>query len=387
MKKTFLLMLSLALMTVACQKFNDPEPTPEKEITDESLTGEKVDVSSLSSIQKLFVLNEGSMGMNNATLDMLRTSDGNYITGVFKKMNASVAAGLGDTGNDIVVIGDEVWMTINGSGMVEVISARNEVEIAAVQVAMPRSLAYDDNYVYVSSWNGAVAVYGENWSVDPDKSKNPKGAVYRINRSTKKLEGSVEVGYQPEGLAVYDGKLYVANSGGISYSLTYAYDNTVSVIDLAQFKVVKTLAVEINIQKVFSDGKGNLYVSTFGDYWSVHSALWRIKVADGSASKVADYASIVAFDGETVYCIGNENEFDYTAAAVWNLWKCKDGVKSDWNLALGNVAPYGLAALPGGDFIVSESDYTNPGTINYFHGGAKVWSVTTGINPNHFAVY
>lgn len=384
MKKTILFIAAAVLTIAACQK--NEVPTPSK---DEALTGEKVDVSTLSGVKKLFVLNEGQMGVNNATLDMLRVSDGNYITGVFKKMNPQESAGLGDVANDILVVGNEVWIAVNNSGIVDVLSAVDETEIAAIQLAMPRSLAFDDKYVYVSSWNGAVAIYGADWSVDPEQSKNPKGVVYRIDRSTHALAGSVEVGYQPEGLAVYDGKLYVANSGGISSSLppAYSYDNTVSVIDTKTFTVTKTLEVEINIQKVFSDGKGNIYVTTFGNYYSVHSGLWCIKTADDSVSKVADYASIAAFDGETVYCIGNENEFDYTAAFKAVMFKCAGGVKADWSLPLGNVSPYGLAALPGDNIIVSESDYVNPGKLNLFHGGEKVWSVTSGVNPNHFAIY
>lgn len=381
MKKTLLILFAAVFAFTACHK--DPVPVDER-----TLKGEAVDVSRLAGIKKLFVLNEGSVGMNSSSLDMLRVSDGQYITGIFKKVNTSVAAGLGDTGNDVVVVGNEVWIAMNGSGLVEVISADNETEIAAIPIPMPRSLAYDNKYVYVSSWNGAVAVYGDNWVVDVEHSSNPRGKVYRIDRNTKKLAGSVLVGYQPEGLAISGSKLYVANSGGIACSLppAYSYDNTVSKIDLATFMVDENIPVEVNVQKVFADKKGNVYVSTFGNYFSVHSALWCINTADDTAAKVADYASIVAFDGETVYCIGNENEFDYQAAASWKLWKCQNGAKADWNLNLGTIYPYGLAALPGGDILLTESDYVNPGTVNYFHDGAKLWSVTAGINPNHFAI-
>ena len=385
MKKAFLLLSVAALTFVACHK--DPQTPPAA--SDASLSGEKVDVSKLSAITKLFVLNEGNMGSNDASLDMLRISDGNYINGVFKKMNPEEPAGLGDVGNDIAVIGDEIWLTVNNSGILEVLSAENEREIAAITLPMPRSIAFDEKYVYVSSWNGAAAVYAPDWSVDVEKSNNVKGAVYRVDRASKQLSGSVSVGWQPEGLAVYDGKLYVANSGGVSHSLPpdYAYDKSVSVIDLSTFKLVDEIEVEINLQKLFSDGKGNLYVNTFGNYSSVHSALWRIKLADKTVSKVSDYAYEVAFLDGTVYCYGNENEFDYTAPVKPVLWKCTDGVKSEWTISLGDIKPYGLAALPGGNFIVTESDYSNPGTLNFFHDGARLWSVTTGVNPRHFALY
>lgn len=385
MKKAFLLFFSGLLAFAACQ---DPV-NPEQSSKDADLAGEAVDVSGLSGFNKLFVLNEGQMGSNNASLDMLRLSDGNYITGVFKKMNPREAAGLGDVGNDIAVAGDEVWIAVNNSGIVEVLSAKDETEIAAIQVPMPRCLAFDDKYAYVTSWNGAVAVYGPDWSVDAGKSKNPKGAVYRIDRSTKQVAGSVEVGYQPEGLAVYNGKLYVANSGGISSSLppAYSYDNTVSIIDLASFSVSKTLEVEINIQKVWSDGNGNIYVNTFGNYYSVHSGLWCIK-ADDSVAKVSDYAAYTAIGGNTVYCFGNENEFSYSEPADWKAWKCRNGVKEEWNIQPGDIAPYGLTALPDGSIIIADAgDFFNPGKVSLFSNGVMKWTVPAGVCPAHFAIW
>lgn len=385
MKKAFLLLLAGAFALAACEGPLSPE-TPSQ---DAELTGEAVDVAGLSGFKKLFVLNEGQMGTNNASLDMLRLSDARYITGVFKKMNPSEAAGLGDVGNDIAVVGDELWIAVNNSGIVDVLSAKDETELASIQVPMPRCIAFDDKYVYVSSWNGAVAVYGSDWSVDYEHSKNPRGAVYRIDRSTRNVDGSVEVGYQPEGLAVYGGKLYVANSGGIAASLPpdYAYDHTVSVIDTRTFKVEKTVDVEINLQRVYSDGTGNIYVTTFGNYYSVHSGLWCIK-ADGSVAKVADYASYAAISGDTVYCIGNENEFDYTAPAKWSTWKCSGGAKAAWSINLDGVAPYAVAALGGDCFAIADAgDYYNPGSVSLFEGGVQKWTVTAGVCPGHFAIW
>lgn len=383
MKKYLSLFLCTALFA-ACEGF-----FPEKPSIDSDLKGERVDISGLSGFRKLFVLNEGQMGSNNASLDMLRLSDANYITGVFKQMNPSESAGLGDVANDIVTIGDEIWIAVNNSGIVEVLKAKDEREVAAIQVPMPRCLAYDDKYVYVSSWNGAFAAYGEDWSVDPEKSKNPKGAVYRIDRKTLSVDGSVEVGYQPEGLAVSGGRLYVANSGGISAMLPpdYTYDRTVSVIDLASFKSFKSIDVEVNLQKVYSDGAGNVYVSSFGNFYSEHSGLWLIK-ADGSVSKVSDYAAYTACSGDTVYCIGNEQEFDYTAFPHWKTWKCRNGVKESWSINLDGVSPYAFAVLSDDCFVVADAgDYFNPGSVTLFSGGEKKWTVTAGVCPGHFAIW
>ena len=393
MKKATLLLLCGALVFCACHK----EPVPEPPSQDADLTGEKVDVSGFpESVGKVFLLNEGQMGANNASLDFIRMSDGNYITGAFKKMNPGVGAGLGDVANDVAVHGDELWIVVNNSGIVEVVSAKDETEIAVIPVPTPRNIAFDDTYAYVTSWAGAYVTggYDESWNYVITDSKNPKGQVYRIDLKTKKVAGSVEVGYQPEGIAIYNGLLYVANSGGISSQLppTYSYDNTVSFIDTQNFKVTGSLEVQVNLKNVYSDGKGNIYVTTLGNYWDVHSGLYKINLSlpsGSNVSKVADYVSVSALCGDTVYCIGTDSEFDWTATShVYKAWSVRDGTRSDMTLNVSATALYGLYALDADTFLVTDAgDYFNPGTVACYDKGAKLWSVTAGVCPGHFAVY
>ena len=389
MKKARLLLLCGALFSVfACQKDSIPE-TPSK---DADLTGEKVAVTEIStSAKKIFVLNEGGMGSNNSTLDFLRFSDGSYITAAFKKMNPSVGSGLGDVGNDIAVNGVEVWMVINNSGIVEVISAKDETEIAAIPVPTPRNIAFDDNYAYVTSWAGAYATYSydENYNSTITDYANPKGQVYRIDLSTKMVAGNIEVGFQPEGIACYNGKLYVANSGGISSQLppTYSYDNTVSIIDTKSFKVTKTVDVQVNLKNVFSDGSGNIYVTTMGNYWDVHSGLYLIDTSD-KVKHIADYVSVSSINNGTVYCLGAENEFDWSAAKTWKGFSVKNGSKADWNVSVSATALYGLYAINADAFLISDAgDYFNPGTVSCYNKGSKLWTVTAGVCPGHFAIW
>ena len=73
MKKALMLFTFGVLAAVACQK----NPVPEPPAKDASLKGEEVSVKEFpADIKKVFVLNEGQMGANNATLDFLRRSDG-----------------------------------------------------------------------------------------------------------------------------------------------------------------------------------------------------------------------------------------------------------------------------------------------------------------------
>jgi hypothetical protein len=392
--KRFLFICSLAAMVLTgCEivEFGPkgPAETPSK---DEQLTGTQVDVSAIpAGIRKVFMLNEGGMGSNNATLDFLRVSDGNYVTGAFRKMNPEIRDGLGDVGNDVAVHGDELWVVVNNSGIVEVLSAKDETEIAAIRVATPRFVAFDDTYAYVTSWAGAYANGNSDagYYVITDY-KNPKGQVYRINLTSKRVEGSVEVGYQPEGIALKDGKLYVANSGGIASQLPpdYAYDKTVSIIDTKTFTVTKTVDVQVNLKNVWSDGAGNVYVSCLGDYWSVHSGLYMLDRND-AVKHISDYVSVAAVKDGTVYCVGTEDEFDWSGAPkTWKAFSCKNGTKSALSLPVSATALYGLCALDGSTFLVSDAgDYFNPGTVSLYANGAKAWTVTAGVCPGHFAIW
>ena len=414
MKKPALLLICGALSLCACNSIFDFEG-PSK---DSGLTGTRLDVSQISKgIKKVFVLNEGGMGSNNATLDFLRMSDGMYVNSAFRKMNPDAGAGLGDVGNDIAVKGDDLWIVVNNSGIVEVLSAKDESEIAAVAVPTPRNIAFDDKYAYVTSWAGAYANYGSDYSITD--FKNPKGQVYRIDLKTKKVTATVEVGYQPEGIAFYDGKLYVANSGGIASSLppAYAYDKTVSIINTSTFSVEKTVEVAVNLKNVYSDGKGAVYVSSLGNYFDVGTAMYVLFAKDPEkVYRIGENTVIMpeslhvtcsCFAGGAVYCIGTEDEFNWAATSrKYNIWSCKI---DDYNSGKSTIShyplelegtPYGMAVIPGSSsasdalhylLLCDAGDYFNPGTVSCyaldFNNGEKYWTVTAGVCPGHVAVW
>ena len=80
--------------------------------------------------------------------------------------------------------------------------------------------------------------------IDPDA---PKGAVYEIDTLSLAVTRKVTVGYQPEEMEVVDDYMYVANSGGYRAP---DYDNTVSVIEMIDFKQVRQIPVGINLHRL-----------------------------------------------------------------------------------------------------------------------------------------
>ncbi|MDO5443211.1 MAG: hypothetical protein Q4G10_06025, partial [Bacteroidia bacterium] len=82
-----------------------------------------------------------------------------------------------------------------------------------------------------------------------------KGYVARISLKDYEVKATCEVGYEPEGIHIYGGKLYIANTGGYAFSEGHDYENTISVVD------AKTMTKTKDIALVTSDGQRiiNLY--------------------------------------------------------------------------------------------------------------------------------
>ena len=385
MKKCALLVFSVAVLalTAGCQK----DETTSK---DADLAGVNVAVGEKGAFSKLFVLNEGGFQKNNSTLDFFRFSDGNYVSDAFGSMNPAVVQGIGDTGNDLALNDGKLWLVMNGSGYVHVLDASDETLLASVAVPDPRFIAFDSGHAYVSSYAGAI--YGGD---------EVKGKVYRIDLNTYKVDGEVEVGCQPEGVAVAGGKLYVANSGGYNY----VHENTVSVIDLASFKVTGSVTTASNLHYMVSDGQGTIYVSSYGESsWSQDSdgdwiqsmsePMGLYKISGSSSSQVKDvHVSCMTLADNTIYAIGNLAEmaggFDNTLYKVSNNGGSVTAVslsKTDAS-AVGN--PYGILVNPdNGDIYIADADYTGPGKVWCFTSDLKKkWVAVAGMLPAHMVLY
>lgn len=378
MKKIYFLLLAGAMILCACQKEGPSVPPAPSRLPAE------ICQAFAEKYQGVFQLNEGQWRTNTATLDFLRFANGYYSRDIFQASGHTFP--LGDTGNDVAIKGDELWMVINESGIVQVISKTDLSEMAAIPVPLPRYIAFDDNYAYVTSYAGKY---------DETEQKYPKGKVYRINLETKQLDGQpVEVGYQPEGIAYLGGKLYVANSGGYSSQIPGgSYDNTLSVIDAASFSFEKNIEVQVNLKNVFVCEDGNIYVTSLGNYDDVHSGLYAVSPASETSCKVVDYVTAVSLCEGTFYGIGAENEFaDWSVPREYFAWSYNADAdyKKLTSPAIGGTALSGLCVLSSGEgllwMVTDQGDCFNPGSLDFYWKGEKAWSTTTGICPGHFAV-
>lgn len=376
----YLLAVTVIAVVSACR--NDEvviPPTPED-------TGKP---SVKGKVVGMYVLNEGNMTSNKATLDYLDLSaDGptaQYMRNIYPSRNPDDVKELGDVGNDVKIYGSKLWMVINCSNKVVVASVDDCRRQGQIDIPNCRFLAFHEGYAYISSYVGPV-----------DMPRDcPLGSVFKVDTTSLSIVGRVDVGYQPDEMAVLDGKLYVANSGGYRAP---NYDRTVSVIDLATFREERKIDVDINLFRCKADKYGQLWVSSRGDTYDVPSRLyWLRKDQSGRMEKagsinhnVSDYCIV----GDSLYFIAAEwssimmdNTISYGIVNVRTHELVSQTLSSAPELAAVEM-PYGIIVNPyGRDFYVMDAkNYLSSGELLHFKAdGSFDWKVSTGDIPGHAA--
>lgn len=375
MTKQFFILVFYAILIVSCRK--------EDEITPSTGTDVAPPEGELSDIKGFFLLNEGNMGSNKATLDYFDYETGVYTKNIYAERNPGVIKELGDVGNDIQIYGNKLYAVINCSHFIEVMDVNTAKHITQISIPNCRYITFKDNYAYVSSYAGPV-------QIDPNARLGYVARIDTSQLSSTKIDTCV-VGYQPEEMVVVGNKLYVANSGGYRVP---DYDRTISVIDIPSFKVIKTIDVGINLHRLEKDNYGNIYVSSRGDYYGIPSKTY---IIDSKTDKVTDELSLLpnsnmTLCGDSLYTYSTEwsyvtNQWTVSYAILDTHTKkivtrnfIKDGTDKSIKI------PYGIAVNPNtGEFFVTDAkDYVTPGTLHCFGAdGKKKWSVITGDIPAH----
>lgn len=363
--------LLFTVITTGCRKANEPIQQP----TTTQVAGGSDD----GTIKGFFLLNEGNMGSNKASLDYYDYPSGKYAKNIYPSRNPNVVKELGDVGNDIQIYGSKLYAVINVSNLIEVMDVKTAKHIATITVPNCRYLAFDKGYAYVSSYAGPVLI-------DPNSRL---GYVARIDTTTLKVRDTCVVGYQPEEMAIRDNKLYVSNSGGYRVP---NYDNTVSVIDLNSFKETKKITVGINLDHIKPDGHGNLYVTSRGDYKSIPSNTYIINSSDQVSDVLNLPASNLTVSGDSIYVystqwsyVTNSNAISYAIINIQSKTVVTRNFITD-GTDKKIVIPYGIAVNPETKeiFVTDAKDYVTPGRIYCFTPQGKYkWDAETGDIPGH----
>lgn len=378
MNKTIFFFLNLLLLISATSCREDELVVPtEYDIIPEIPSAD-------TNIRGLYLVNEGNMGSNKCTIDYFDYFTGLYARNFYSERNPNVIKELGDVGNDIGIYGSKLYVVVNCSHKVEVMDARSGVRIGQIDIPNCRYIRFHRGSAYVSSYVGPVLI-------DPDA---PRGAVYKVDTLSLAVTDRVSVGYQPEEMEIVDDYMYVANSGGYRAP---NYDNTVSVIQLIDFKQVRQIPVAINLHRVKKDRYNRLWVSSRGNYENIPSRLYLLEKKNGEnimavTDTMPTACSNMAIHGDSLYYYATEwNNYSQSNAVSYGIINLRlkkivstnfitDGTEKNISI------PYGIAVHPetGDIFVTDAKNYVSSGTLYCFNRAGKCkWSVRTGDIPAH----
>ena len=349
-----------------------------------------------SEIIGMYLLNEGNMGSNKATLDYLdlsgKDSTVHYYRNIYSERNPSTVMMLGDVGNDIQIYGSRLWLVINCSNKVEVARASDAVRIGKVNIPNCRYVTFKDGFAYVSSYVGSVKEPG----VGGQESDSPLGSVYKVDTLTLQKVDSCSVGYQPEEIAIMENHLYVANSGGYQGMTGQGYESTVSVVDLKTMRETDKIVVAPNLHHVKADHLGQLWVTARGNYTDEASSIWWLQQnADGKmvvGGHLNQPVSDLCIVGDSLYFYGSQwSELTMTNTVTYGIINVRTHQLVSNSLSSSEEIqkirmPYGIIVNPlQRDFYLMDAkNYVSSGELLHFlPDGTFDWKVKTGDIPGH----
>ncbi len=350
--KKIITYIVLLLFVCSCRTEDAVLPSTGSQITDP--------YADVGEIKGFFVLNEGNMGSNKATLDYFDYSSGRYSKNIYAERNPAVVKELGDVGNDLKIYGDRLYAVINCSNLVEVMELSTARHIGSFSIPNCRFITFSGSYGYVSSYVGEVQV----------GSNSRLGYVAKVDLESLEVVAECAVGYQPEELVVVGDKLYVANSGGYNVP---DYDNRVSVIDLKSFELVEHVEVAENLYHMRADDYGYLWISTRGDYAASASDVYIFDTAtDSVVGSLGLKSSNMTLSGDRLFVLGDENVtlVDVKSQKIVD----EEFVKDDSFAAIKH--PYGIAYNREYDelIVTDADDYITPGRLYCYDAeGAQKW--------------
>ena len=325
---------------------------------------------------KLLILCEGLWGMDNSCISYL--DQGTLVNKWYQKQNPKHR--LGDTGNDIIQVNDTlIAISVNWSNIIQYIYPDGRAIAATEDIPNNRKLATDGEYLYCTS-------YADN------------GYVAKIDLRTKKIVDTCPVGYEPEGIACYRGRLFVANTGGYSSQASHDYESTISIIDAQTMKELKRIDTGcINLFGNMSQEGQFLCINSVGDYYEVpgRSIVFNMeseefRVFDFPVTYNCSYGGKFYAIGSAFSYLSGTYDFSVHTIQLPSL-RVEEGL-GEYDAAMPTIkqmqSPYGIYISPrSGHLYVSDSrGYATNGYVYEFDRDGSLLNKYSlkGINPAHF---
>ena len=305
------------------------------------------------------VLNEGTWGANNAVLTAIDVEEGTVVDADW--FSSKNNRGLGDVAQDILVYGSKIYATVTFSNSLEVIDVHSG---AATRVDLgnrrPRYIAATDGKLYITCYSPC--------------------SVIRVDTASLTVEATCLLGqYHPEGIAIAQGKAFVASS----YQGN-SYDNHLYIVDLATFANPTTVTVGMNLSNVKKINDNKIIVAWIGNYSDVPSGSAIIDATTLAVTNTGEALQKMDVYNGKVYGYSVEYDENWNETNNWKVINA-DGTSEAFPFAVSlDANAYGININPAnGDFYITSSDYSTNGDVYCFTpSGTRRFKVEAGAIPS-----
>lgn len=353
MNKTHQLLFAIILISVfSCQKAEDPTPA--------SVAG-----TGTSYTNGILISNEGSFGNNNGSISFYNSSSDAIVNDVFSLTNNRP---LGDVVQSVSKIGSSTYICVNGSNKVEVVNSSTFNEEATItSINQPRYMLANGTTGYVSCWGNG-------------------GEIAMIDLSTNTVSGNISVGSGPEKMAINNGSLYVANSGG------FGLDSTISVIDLNTNTVTSTITLDGYNPSAIVNGSGNtIWVLAKGQV--IYDASWNVIGHHPSKLIEINTSTNTITSSTTLFATDHPSNMDISPDLSTLYFGGSYGFSAIYSTSTAapttptafiSQSNYGFFVNQsnGNLFIMEHGGGANGTLFRYNASGTKLGEYTVGIFPN-----
>lgn len=358
-------MLSISGLVTSCSKDDEPKHDD---------TDSKVELPNY----RMFILNSGSIGANNSNISFYAPREGKGIADIFYEQNGFR---LGDTGQDMIEDDDQIYVSVYGSNYLAKLNAAGVEQGRVSFTSDPelqggvRFLAEEGKFIY-ASFHG--------------------GVVVKINKNDLSIAGKItNIGANLEGVAIEDGRLYVANSYSQSVDPetgknVYKYLDEMFVIDLKNFSLSQTLTVCTNPNQV-AEEDDMIFVIGNGNYADKGYECQMIDPKQNNKITSIAVATNMAVGNDKVYLVNSVTDWSsYTTTNTFFYYDIKAGRLVESSFMKDAPAELASASIymmtiddETGDIYIGTSDYVSNGNLYRFNrDGSYITEFDSGgINP------
>ncbi len=349
------IVFGIVILTIALSSCKKPKHNDSVATTNPSIS------------QKVYVLNEGNFGSGNASVSIYDASTNNVYNDLFNVANNRP---IGDVLQSMTLVNGKAYFVVNNSNKIEIANTYPLTSVGVIQgfkyprymVAATNNKAYVSEYIDYSGANGRLSI---------------------IDLSSNSITGSIAVGIEPENMLLYNGKVYVCNSG----------DTLLSIINTT------TDAVEAKIK--VSDGPNSIVIDANGKFWVLCSGITKYNPDYSILSQSAGALVRIDPTSKTV-----EATYTFSDATGMPAKLTTNGAKNKLYYSyLGSVYSQSITAtvLPTTPIITPRKFYgmgvdptteyvyigtygftSNQKMIRYHSTGTPIDSVEVGVGPNGF---